>query len=110
MLQDIPKLGKKVAGRAGDAKQVRHLADDGDIDETFNEAPHNWCRYKAGHPSHAEDSNDKKKIPISTARVEVNESNSAVPWVATAPTVNAEISPVAVSGPTTSCRDVPSSA
>jgi hypothetical protein len=52
----------------------------------------------------------RKKKPISTARVEVSELNSAVPCVAMAPIVTAEIRPVAVSGPTTSCRDVPSSA
>jgi len=45
---------------------------------------------------------EKKKMPIRTARVEVSVLNSAVPWVATAPTVTAEIRPVAVSGPTTS--------
>ena len=52
----------------------------------------------------------KKKQPIRTASVEVSELNSALPWAAIAPTVTAEISPVAVSGPTTSCREVPSSA
>jgi hypothetical protein len=52
----------------------------------------------------------RKSNPISTARVEVSELNSAVPWAATAPTVKAEIRPVAVSGPTTSWRDVPNNA
>ena len=33
----------------------------------------------------------KKNMPISTARVEVSELKSAVPWVATAPTLNAGI-------------------
>src|SRR5262249_5538270 len=51
-----------------------------------------------------------RRCLIRTASVEVSELNSAVPWVAIAPTVTAEIRPVAVSGPTTSCRDVPSSA
>ena len=41
---------------------------------------------------------EKKKMPIRTARVEVSALNSAVPCVATAPTVSAEIRPVAVSG------------
>ena len=44
---------------------------------------------------------EKKKMPIRTARVEVSALKSAVPWVATAPMVTAEIRPVAVSGPTT---------
>ena len=44
---------------------------------------------------------EKKKMPIKTARVEVSALKSAVPWVATAPMVTAEIRPVAVSGPTT---------
>ena len=47
---------------------------------------------------------------VKNARVEVSALNSAVPCVAMAPTVSAEIRPVAVSGPTTSRREVPSSA
>ena len=54
--------------------------------------------------------NNKKKAPIKIASVEVSALNSAVPCVAMAPTVSAEIRPVAVSGPTTSSREVPSSA
>ena len=54
--------------------------------------------------------NSRKKAPIRMARVEVSVSNSAVPCAAMAPTVRAEIRPVAVSGPTTSSREVPSSA
>ena len=52
----------------------------------------------------------RKKAPIKIARVEVSALNSAVPCAAMAPTVSAEIRPVAVSGPTTSRREVPSSA
>ena len=52
----------------------------------------------------------RKKAPIKIARVEVSVLNSAVPCAAMAPTVSAEIRPVAVSGPTTSRREVPSSA
>ena len=52
----------------------------------------------------------RKKAPIKIARVEVNVLNPAVPCTAIAPTVSAEIRPVAVSGPTTSRREVPSSA
>ena len=52
----------------------------------------------------------RKKAPIKMARVEVSALNSAVPCAAMAPTVRAEIRPVAVSGPTTSRREVPSSA
>ena len=52
----------------------------------------------------------RKKRPIRVARVEVSMLNSVVHCIATAPTVKAEISPVAVSGPTTSSREVPSSA
>src|SRR3974390_1153922 len=55
MLQDMPKLREKVAGCAADAKQMRHLADDRDVDETFNEAPHNGGWNKAGYPPHAHD-------------------------------------------------------
>jgi len=52
----------------------------------------------------------RKKTPIKIARVEVSVLNSAVPCAAIAPTVRAEIRPVAVSGPTTRTRDVPRSA
>ena len=52
----------------------------------------------------------KKKAPIKIASVEVSVLNSAVPCAAIAPTVSAEIRPVAVSGPTTSRREVPNRA
>ena len=52
----------------------------------------------------------RKKTPIKIARVEVSELKSAVPGTAMEPTVSAEIRPVAVSGPTTSRREVPSRA
>src|SRR5215813_4408366 len=60
MLQDIPKLNEKVARRTADAKQMRHLADDRDVDETFNEAPHNGCGNKTSHPPHAQDAKRKE--------------------------------------------------
>jgi len=47
----------------------------------------------------------RKKAPIKIARLEVSALNSAVPCTAIAPTVSAEIRPVAVSGPTTSRRE-----
>jgi hypothetical protein len=40
---------------------MRHLADNGDVDETFDEAPHNGCGDKACHPPHAQDSKSKEK-------------------------------------------------
>jgi hypothetical protein len=40
---------------------MRHLADDGDVDETFDEAPHNRCGDKACHPAHAHESECKEK-------------------------------------------------
>ena len=52
----------------------------------------------------------RKNAPINTANVEVSVLKSAVAGAATAPTVSAEIRPVAVSGPTTSRREVPNSA
>ena len=54
--------------------------------------------------------NSRKNAPIKMARVDVSVSKRAVPGAATAPTVSAEIRPVAVSGPTTSTREVPSTA
>ena len=54
--------------------------------------------------------NRRKRRPMSTASVLVRAAKSGEPCAATAPTVSAEITPVAVSGPTTSTREVPSSA
>src|SRR3974377_1160234 len=95
-----------------------HLADDGDVHKTFDEAPHDRRRNKAGHPAHAHDSKKKEKNadqngegggegiklrrPLWCDGADGCELNSAVPCVATAPMVSAEIRPVAVSGPTTS--------
>src|SRR5215469_81124 len=61
MLQDIPELREKVARCAADAKQMRDLADNGDVHKTFNEAPHNWCKDKAGYPSQAHNSKRQEK-------------------------------------------------
>jgi len=61
MLQDIPGFREKVARRAADAKQMRHLADNGDVDETFDEAPHDRRGDKTGHPPHAHDSKRKEE-------------------------------------------------
>ena len=52
----------------------------------------------------------RNKIPIKMASVEVRVLKSVVAADTTAPTVSAEIRPVAVSGPTTSRREVPNSA
>src|SRR5262247_3605850 len=107
MLQHVPELGEKVAGGAAHAQQVRHLPDDRDADEALDETPHDRRGDEGRQPTHSSAPKSKKKAPIKTARVEVSELNSAVPCAAMAPTVSAEIRPVAVSGPTTSSRDVP---
>ncbi len=54
--------------------------------------------------------NSRKKAPIRRVIVPVRVAKSAEPRAARAPTVRAEMTPVAVSGPTTSRREVPSSA
>ena len=61
VLQDMPELREKVTRSTADAKQMRHLADDGDLDETFNEAPHHGCGNKACHPPHANQSKGEEK-------------------------------------------------
>src|SRR3974390_3486057 len=63
MLQDMPKLREKVARGAADAKQMRHLADDGDVDETFNEAPHDGCGDEARDPPHTHDAKREEEEP-----------------------------------------------
>ena len=70
------------------------------VNPAFEKATHDWCEDEAGdHPMCAMPKK-RKKTPIRTASVEVSELNSVVPWAATAPTINAEMRPVAVSGPT----------
>src|SRR6476661_2569411 len=61
MLQDMPELCEKIARRSADAKEMRHLADDCHVDETFDEAAHNRRRDKASYPPHAHDSKRKEK-------------------------------------------------
>jgi len=61
MLQNMPELGEEVTRRTADAKQMRHLANDGDVDETFNEAPHDGCGDKACDPPHPHDAERQEK-------------------------------------------------
>src|ERR1700719_775025 len=110
MLQHEPELGEEVAGRAVDAKQVWHLADDGDDTRPSMNPRITGVGMKAATQPMRSAPNSRKKAPIKIARVEVSSLNCAVPCTAIAPTVSAEIRPVAVSGPTTSRREVPSSA
>src|SRR6266478_8395727 len=104
MLEHEPKFGEEVAGRAADAQQMRHLANDGNAYEAFDEPPHHRRGDECGDPPHAERAEEQEENPDQDARVEVSELKSAVPGTAMEPTVSAEIRPVAVSGPTTSRR------
>src|SRR3974377_1856876 len=61
MLEYVPELSKEVARDALDAKQMWHLADDGDIDKSFDEATHYRRRNERGHPTHAHDAEKKEK-------------------------------------------------
>src|SRR2546430_8002353 len=110
MLEHEPKFGEEVAGRAADAQQMRHLANDGHAYEAFDEPPHHRRGMKAATQPMRSAPKSRKKAPIKIARVEVSVLKSVVPGTAMEPTVSAEIRPVAVSGPTTSRRDVPSRA
>src|SRR5215813_3276311 len=109
MLQHEPQFGEEVAGRAVYAQQVWHLADDGDAYKAFDKPSHHRSRNAATQPMRSVPMS-RKTAPIRIARVQVSVLKSAVPRAAMAPTVSAEIRPVAVSGPTTSRREVPSSA
>jgi len=40
---------------------MRNLADDGDVDQTFNEAAHHGCWDEAGYPPHTHDPKRKKE-------------------------------------------------
>src|SRR6516225_2816816 len=61
MLQDMPQFGEKVARPPTDAKKMRHLADDRDVDEAFDEAAHDRRGDKTGYPPHAHDSKQKEE-------------------------------------------------
>ena len=52
MLQQRPQLLEEVARSAGDAQQVRHLSDDGDPDQAFDESPHHRRRDEGRDPAH----------------------------------------------------------
>src|ERR1700730_18881125 len=52
MPQNKPELGEEVAGRALDAQEMRHLTDDGDADETLDEASHHRGGDEGGDPAH----------------------------------------------------------
>jgi hypothetical protein len=54
MLQHGPELGEEAAGRAADAQQMRHLPDDRDADETFDESAHHRRGDEGCHPAHAQ--------------------------------------------------------
>jgi hypothetical protein len=61
MLDYIPKFGEKVTWGAPDTEQMGHLADDGDIDQSFNEASHDRRGDESGHPAHAHDAEKEQK-------------------------------------------------
>ena len=61
MLQDIPDFGEEVARDALDAKQMRHLADNSDINKSLDEATHHRCGNEGSHPAHAHDAEKKEK-------------------------------------------------
>ena len=61
MPEHIPGFGEEVARHTLDAKQVRHLAHDGDIDKPFDEAAHHRRGNKGGHPTHAHDTEQQKE-------------------------------------------------
>src|SRR5262245_2537189 len=110
MLEHEPQLVEEIAGCAVDAQQMRHLADNGDADQSSINPRITGVGMKAAtHPMRSAP-NSRKNAPIRMARVEVSVLKCAVPGMAMAPTVSAEMRPVAVSGPTTSWREVPSSA
>src|SRR5258708_36941413 len=54
MLQDEPEFGEEMTGRALDAEEMRHLADDGDAYEAFDEAAHHRRGDEGSHPAHAQ--------------------------------------------------------
>src|SRR6516164_11723529 len=61
MLDDIPDFSEEVARDALDAKQMRHLTDDGDIDKSFDEATHHRGGNEGGNPAHPHDAKKKEK-------------------------------------------------
>ena len=60
-LQREPEFGEKIAGGAGDAQQVRHLADDRDAHEPLDEPAHHRRRDEGGHPAHAQHAEEQEE-------------------------------------------------
>ena len=54
MQQQEPKFRKEIARRPADPQQMRHLANDRDEDETFDESPHHRRGNEGRHPAHAQ--------------------------------------------------------
>ena len=54
MLQQEPEFRKEIARRPADTQQMRHLANDRDADETFDESPHYRRGNEGCHPAHAQ--------------------------------------------------------
>jgi hypothetical protein len=61
MLQYEPQFGEEAAGRAVDAQQMWHLADDGDAYETFDEPSHHRCGDEGSHPAHTQCAEEQEK-------------------------------------------------
>ncbi len=68
MLQHEPELGEEVAGRAVDAKQMRHLADDGDAYQALDEPSHHRRGDEGGHPAHAQRAEQQEEERRSRSR------------------------------------------
>src|SRR5712692_6717324 len=54
MLQNEPEFGEEMTSRALDAQQMRHLADNGDAYEAFDEPAHHRRGDEGSHPAHAQ--------------------------------------------------------
>src|SRR5260370_5462208 len=54
MLQIEPEFGEEITRRALDSQQMRHLADDCDAYEAFDEPAHHWRGNERSQPAHAQ--------------------------------------------------------
>ncbi len=61
MPQHKPELDKEIARGALDAKEMGHLADNRDADETLDKPAHYRRRNKRGHPAEAQRAEQQKK-------------------------------------------------
>jgi hypothetical protein len=61
VLKDIPDFCEEGARGTWNPEEMRHLANDGDINKAFDEATHHGLGNEGGYPAHAHDAEHKEE-------------------------------------------------